>query len=146
MSGTRYADVKAPDAGFTILEVLVSLLLLTMVAFAVLRCLIMSSEMAHTSSLCSSAIYRSQEKIEEVLSDSYGNITEENYPSEAGLLLDGRGTTSPEDDIFLNRTIAINEIVTPAYQLKDVTVTSRFTFAGTDYSQSINALVAKAGR
>ena len=91
-------------------EVLISMLLITLVGVASLRTFIMSMNMAYVDNLRATAVYRCQEVIEQALADDFTNVAPESYPDQTGLVLDSRGTSQPDDDILYDQTVEIIDL------------------------------------
>ena len=132
--------------GFTLLEAVVALLVLAIIGVSLLRGLSVSGQMTYTASLSATALYRAQEKMEEILADDFSQIETENYPSEVGLTMDTRGTINTGDDVFFDRRVTIIDESTEDHQLKRVNVAVVFRFCGETYTERMETLVAAAGR
>ena len=128
------------------MEVMISVLLITMVCVLSLRTYIMTGQMSRVESLRTMALYNCQESIEAMLSSDYEEIVEENYPPETSRVLDTRGTSDPEDDVYFDRTYEITDWSSGGRQQKDVRVLVSFNFAGKRYSESLSTRIVAAGR
>jgi prepilin-type N-terminal cleavage/methylation domain-containing protein len=132
--------------GFSMVEVMISILLISMVAIVTLRTFVMSDQMAQIESMRSTALYACQDVIEQMLSDQYENITPDYYPDQYNLLLETRGTADPEDDVYCNRTVEIYDVPLAKKQRKEVRVTVTYEFTGQQYSEEIFTVIVAAGR
>lgn len=134
--------------GFSLVEVLVSLLIISLIAVASLRTYIMANELSYIEGIRASAIYLAQETLERALADDFDDVViGDQYPENMqGILVDSRGTTDPSDDIIGSQTIQINDWSDTERQQKEVIVTIGYTFNGTPYSEELVTWVVAAGR
>lgn len=133
--------------GFSLTEVMISLLLISLVAVVTLRSYLMANEMSYIEALRSTAVYACQDMIEQILSDDFEDITVDFYPDESPRILDTRGTPNTHsDDVFYSRTVDIIDLSDTLRQQKDVTVTVTFTFNGKTYSEQLVTRVVGAGK
>lgn len=132
--------------GVCLLEAMTAIFVLSVVGVALLKTLTASAQCSYTSALSCAALYRCQEKIEEILADTYLQIDDAKYPPEFDLVLDSRGTLTPEDDVRFNRVVTIVDESTDERSMKRVTVHVIYTFTGETAMEQLSTLVVKAGR
>ena len=134
--------------GFSLVEVLISLVLITLVGVAAMRTYMLTAEMTFVESLQATALYHCQEVIEAMLADDFENLTADHpeYQDEYGLVLDTRGTEDPSDDIYLDRIVSFNDPGLPGRVAVDVTVTVTFHAAGRALTESLDTRIVGAGR
>ena len=130
----------------TLLEVVMAVLIIAIVSVAMLRALTLSAQCGYHASLGSSALYRCQEKMEEILDDQFLLIEPERYPPEQGLVLDTRGTTNQVDDVYFDRKVEITDESTEDQFIKRVSVTVTWQVAGLQDTRQLKTLVAREGR
>lgn len=137
---------RAGREAFSLIEVVMAVLIISVVAVALLRSLTVGAQSTYQSSIGSAAMYRCVEKVEEVLDMDFDEIALENFPEEQDLVLDGRGTANSDDDVLFSRTVNVIDEINEFFSLKRVTVTVTYTLAGQTDRQAVTTLVAKEGR
>jgi Tfp pilus assembly protein PilV len=142
----RIGENRHRNHGASLLEVVIAIFVLAVAGVSLLKTLTVATQSTFTASLGSAALYRCQEKIEEVLADSYQQIDEERYPPELDLTLDTRGTLTTEDDVLFNRVVTIADESADERSLKRVTVWVMYFFAGETATEELSTVVAKASR
>lgn len=132
-------------AGFSLLELLVALLIVAVAATALLAWTAALRQMSYLESLSASAIALCQFKLEEIRALHYRNVKQESFPNETGLLLDGRGTKNPHDDIRVTRVVVIRELTDMQVPLKEVIVRCVYRVGGQEYTEELTTWISIAG-
>jgi len=125
---------------------MIAIMILAIVGVSLLKTLTVATQSTYTAALGSAALYRCQEKIEEILADTYEQIDVEKYPPEFDLVLDSRGTLTPEDDVYFNRVVTIADESADQRSMKRVAVHVMYFFAGETATEELSTIVVKAGR
>lgn len=111
--------------GFTLVEVMVSLLVIAMLAAALVRSVLMSRTLTQASSQHVSAFGLCQAKLEEIRSQDYASISTTNYPAETAIRLTHLGGSS-QQALLCDRSVAVQPMTAPAR--KEVLVTVQWQF------------------
>ena len=142
----RTGGRRKRNRGASLLEVMIAIMILAIVGVSLLKTLTVATQSTYTAALGSAALYRCQEKIEEILADTYEQIDEVKYQPEFDLVLDSRGTLTPEDDVYFNRVVTIADESADQRSMKRVAVHVMYFFAGETATEELSTIVVKAGR
>lgn len=128
--------MKSNQKGVYLLELLVGILLFIIVIIVIFQSLIVSNNWLQDLSYRTSALALIQDKMEEILSDSYSQIIEGNYPEDYPVITFG-DSEGGADDIVGTRTVTI----IPFDHYKEITVNITWPEKGREESESLYSLV-----
>ena len=129
--------MKIRQKGFYLLELLIAILLFIVVIMVLLQGLIASMEWTRHLTSRTSAFALIQEKMEEVLSDSYIQIIEENYPADYPVIVFADPDFAGSDSVG-TRTV---DIIPYDDEYKEITVGITWQERRTEESISLYSLV-----
>ena len=120
------------NRGITLVEILISLLILAVLVTSLLYGFSLSHTMAKSLTYHSSAINLAQELMETVMADDYDNVIQNNYS--------GLADVTVSDAIVMSRAVAIsNEYTYPGTSVscKDVLITISWTESNRNLTETL---------
>ena len=129
---------RNPHRGFTLVEVMVSLLVIAMLAAALVRSVAMSRTLTQASSQHVSAFGLCQAKLEEIRSQDYADIITTNFPVETSIRLTHLGGAS-QQALTCDRSVAILPMTAPLR--KEVLVTVQWQFRGRTIQEQLLGVI-----
>lgn len=131
--------------GFSLLELMLAMVIVAVATTSLLAWTAALKQMSYVESLGAAAIALCQFKMEEIKNVRFDQLKPENFPPEARLTLDTRGTATTQDDLYVARAVIITDIGNGDVPLKEVTVRCTFSVGGHDYTEELVTWVSIAG-
>ncbi len=119
--------VRDPRSGLSLVEVMVSILLLAMLGGAVGRSLIMARQITAASSQRVSAYGLCEARLEQSRGSDYSDVVATNFPTENGLTL-SHLSGETQQALLCNRSVTIQDLYYP--DRKEVVVNVDWTYRG----------------
>lgn len=126
-SATAERDSRDPRSGLSLVEVMVSILLLGMLGGAVGRSLIMARQITNASSQRVSAYGLCEARLEQARGMDYADVVATNFPAETGITL-SHLSGETQQALLCDRSVTIQDLSYP--DRKQVVVSVDWTYRG----------------